>query len=308
MSELLEQSNVREVDTVVVPLAGLGTRMHPFTMDNPKFMAPVYDTYENEAVPNVDYTFKELVSAEVKNVICVVNPGGETVLRRHLGPMDPQRESDLRAQNKLQLLKNELRFRSMFANVNFSFVVQELDGPYGTAVPVGLVRKQIESGKTFSIWGGDDFFWHPNGSSELASAIASWRNSNAENAIVGKPVAREDGPRYGILQANKGLLERIVEKPPLQNLPEGVDPLANVSRYIVGEAMWEYLDRYLSQPSTNPNDEYYFTDVVNLMVADGHDFHVHAAQNMYFDAGTVKSITKAGVDISKARAEWALIA
>jgi len=285
------------VDTAVIPLAGLGTRMGPYTAGSPKFMAPIY--VGKTARPNIDFTLDDCLDAGIKNLIFVTSNGGDDVLRGYLGPMSKEtRERYVTLGNFEQLEKEQAR-REAYAELNITYVNQG-PGAYGTAIPLSLVRSALKGTKYFAISGGDDFVWNPYGVSELGLQIAQWHQSDAASSVMGVPVARSDGNKYGILQpTNTGNLAQIIEKPPVDSLPERRRPLANISRYILSDDIWSYLDVVLNTPRDAHQPEYYITDVINLAVLDGVSFDVHRVQGRYFDAGSPQGAHYAGHTITK---------
>src|SRR5882757_10033518 len=98
----LSASQIPDVDTAVIPLSGLGTRMYPFSAEIPKFMATVIDG--NRAVPNIDYTLQDCLGAGIKNFVFVVSRDGDRVLKKYLGPMDAEVEEGLRGLGKYDVL------------------------------------------------------------------------------------------------------------------------------------------------------------------------------------------------------------
>jgi len=290
MSSSLE----RGIDTVVVPLAGIGTRMWPFTAGEPKFMAGV--SAGSDFKPNIDFTLDDLVAADIKHAVFVVSGNGGEVLRNYLGPMPKHLVEQARALGKEAYLEKEAARRDALNDMTIEFIEQGV-GIYGTAVPLNLARTALQGVEHFAMAGGDDFIWHPDGKSEFAQQIENWRGSRAGNSLMGKPVPREDAPKYGIIdQDEQANLVRIVEKPPIEQVPS--HPLANISRYLLSSAIWPYLDEVLAQPPTVEKPEYYITDVINMAVEDGQGFNVHPVEGHYFDAGSPQGILQAGQFIS----------
>jgi UTP--glucose-1-phosphate uridylyltransferase len=293
MSESISPQE-RIVDTAVIPIAGLGTRMWPYTAGNPKFMAPI--SAGNQARPNIDFTLDDCVAAGIKNLVFITSNGGDEILKGYLGDMKPDVIEQYEALGKFKDLEKEQSRRAAFAGMNIEYVNQPV-GPYGTAVPLSLARPALQGIEHFAVTGGDDFIWSPENTSELGLQIAGWRISGADNSIMGKPVPLEEGPKYGILKTSEaGLLTGIAEKPALETLSG--TPLANISRYILSHDIWPHLDDVMRQPRNPSQPEYYVTDVINNAVSAGQTFDVHAVQGMYFDAGSSQGMLQAGNSIS----------
>jgi UTP--glucose-1-phosphate uridylyltransferase len=286
----------QNLKTAVIPVAGLGSRMEPFTSGVPKFMAPISEAGRSR--PNIDYTLDDCLGAGIENLVVITSDGGEEQLRRYLGPISNDRADRYRSLGKWADLEKEVARRAVFADMNIEYVDQPV-GPYGTAVPLSLARPALKGVEYFAVTGGDDFIWHKDGTSELALARDTWQQSGATHALMGIPVPREEGSKYGILQTDEhGFLSRIDEKPPQDRLP--ASPLANVSRYILrGELIWPLVDEELSRPRSNGQPEHYVTDVINAAIAEGQTFQTHAVEGVYFDAGSPQGILRAGMFITE---------
>jgi len=296
MSELASDinANARNLDTVVIPVAGVGTRHLPATAGVPKFMLHVSEG--DLSRPNIDYTLADCVGAGIKNIIFITSGSGEQHLRTFLGPMDPDLQQQYRDLGKEKQLEDELARRAVFNEINLMYVEQTA-GKYGTAIPLMLARPALaELGvKHFAVYGGDDFIWHRDGTSELGLMVDTWRKAGTPHAIMGNPVSPDEASRYGILRVGEdGNLVEIDEKPPRERVP--ANPLANISRYILeGEAIWPHLEKYLTSELAPGQKEYYITDVINAVVADDHEATVHPAQGVYLDAGSSRSLLRASI-------------
>jgi UTP--glucose-1-phosphate uridylyltransferase len=287
----------RYIDTAVIPVAGLGTRMGPFTGGEPKFMAGISEG--NRYRPNIDYTLDDCIGAGIENFIFVVSNGGDKHLQRYLGPLNVDVRAQYKKLGKIKELEAEEARREVFADLNITYVEQGTDDPYGTAVPLNLARAALRGVDYFAVTGGDDFVWNAGRTSELSLAIANWQSSGADHAIMGKPISlREEATKYGILQTDEdGLLLHIDEKPPLERIP--AKPLANISRYILnGELIWPHVDAVLAQQKDTEQPEYYVTDVINSALLDNQTFYTHPVQGMYFDAGSPQGILDASIHIT----------
>jgi UTP--glucose-1-phosphate uridylyltransferase len=65
---------MQEIATVVIPAAGLGSRMLPATKSIPKELLPVYDT------PLIQFAIDEAILAGAKRIVVVVSPGKGALL------------------------------------------------------------------------------------------------------------------------------------------------------------------------------------------------------------------------------------
>ncbi len=65
------------INTAVIPLAGLGTRMLPFTKEEPKAMLPLF--VKNTIKPTVQIIFEQLYAANIRKFIFIVGRGKRTI-------------------------------------------------------------------------------------------------------------------------------------------------------------------------------------------------------------------------------------
>jgi UTP--glucose-1-phosphate uridylyltransferase len=291
------QATSTTIDTAVIPVAGLGTRMGTFTEGVPKFMTPVYAG--DEAKPAIDFMIDECLGAGVQNFVFVTSDGGDKILKKYLEHLSPSREAQLIAQierdpKKKRQLEKELTRRESFSGMNIVYLDQPV-GPYGTAVPLALARDILKGVDRFIVTGGDDFIWHPDGHSEWADALAGWDGKGS--IIMGDAVAPEHASKYGILQDDgSGNLAQIIEKPAAYNVPE--NPVRNISRYIAGPDLWPHLEAEMRRLPDAGQPEHYVTDVINAAVAAGAMYKIHRITGTYFDCGTPRSTQHAGMLIT----------
>ncbi len=287
------------LDTAVIPVAGLGTRMGTFTEGVPKFMCPVYagDT----AKPAIDFMIEECLGAGVQNFVFITSDGGDELLRKYLGRLSPSREAQLIAQvkrdpNKRLQLEKELTRRESFVGINLLFVDQPA-GPYGTAVPLDLARKALRARGVdrFIVTGGDDFIWHANGHSEWADALESWDGRGS--VIMGASVTPEAALKGGILlDDGQDNLREIYENPPAALVP--ANPTRNISRYIAGPELWPHLADEMRRKPAAGQPEHFVTDVINRAVAAGSRYKIHCISGAYLDCGNPRSTQRAGAYIT----------
>jgi NDP-sugar pyrophosphorylase family protein len=288
----------RVLDTAIIPVAGLGTRMAPYTYGEPKCMVPVYAG--NDAIPNIHFALAECIDAGIENVILVVDADGEQRIRDYVGPMSDDRRKRYLNLGKTAAMEQEDAYRAGFNGLNIEYIVQNTT-QYGTAVPTWLAlhhtlqdaQPALRGVEHFAVTGGDDFVWHLDGSSELARAKQTWRNAGTPHLIMGTPVSRETAKSKGVLYIANDRLVEIVECPDgsyEQPIPE--NPIANISRYIFRCADVELvLNSYMEEPLPPGQREYRITDVVNRMVDQG--IVIHRITGAYLDTGTPKNARQA---------------
>jgi UTP--glucose-1-phosphate uridylyltransferase len=281
----------RTLDTAIIPVAGLGTRMFPFSMTCPKFMVPVPVVKTGEMKPNIDFTLDECLAAGIRNFIFVYSRDGKDILQRHLGPLSGDDAAAMKDLGKLKQLQAEQSRREAFSaanGVSIEYIEQRLaSGKYGTTVPVSLAAEKSEllkSAENFAIYGGDNFVFRADGKSELDEMRKAWIVSGDEHALAGTPIDRKIAATAGgILLSENGRFTGIGEHLPLDQIPEY--PVWNAANYILNRSILSYVDADISSPLRAGQNEFRFTDVVNAAVNDGHSFYVHEVGGEYMDVG-----------------------
>ena len=279
------------IETTIMPVAGAGSRVFPCTTAIEKCMMPIYAGAQSR--PVVDFMVEDCARAGIKRIIFVTSERGKVQLSEYFEHVNQNLKEQLQRLGKDDMLAEELVRRESF-NLTYEYIIQPSD-QYGTAFPPFLAKGYLKGETCFALMGGDDFVYRQDGTSELGAAIETWNNSDAEHVIMGKPVARAEGPNYGILQTDaSGRLLGIDEKPPLERVPQ--EPVANISRYLLSDSIWPYIETEMAK--RRGTAEHYITYPINDAIADGHSFQVHPVGGEYMDGGSFEGLLKASEYIS----------
>lgn len=282
----MNSGNSIAIDTVIMPLAGAGTRAFPITTAIEKCMLPIYAGSQSR--PIVDYMVEDCARAGVKRIIFITSERGKAQLKDYFEEVNPNLQAQIKRLGKDDQLQAELARRQAFG-LEYEYVIQPAD-QYGTAYPPYLAKDHLRGERYFALLGGDDFIYHQDSTSELTTAIAGWAASGAEHAIMGKPIDRAEGPKYGILQIDGvGLLASIDEKPPLERVP--AKPVANISRYLLSDSIWPFIEDEMR--NDRGRAEHYITYPISEALAAGQDFYVHPVQGEYIDGGSFEGLLQA---------------
>jgi UTP-glucose-1-phosphate uridylyltransferase len=276
-----------QIETAIIPVAGAGTSVFPCTTAIDKCFMPVYANGQSR--PLIDFMVEDCAGAGLKRVIFVTTERGKAQLKEYFEDLNPILREQLSALGRDDLIAAELQRRHSY-NLQYEYVIQP-PNIYGTAVPPYLAREALSGEKHFALMGGDDFVYHTDGTSELKLAIDTWQSSNTDHVIMGVPVAREQAPRYGILQIDaSNRLVSIDEKPPLERVPE--NPIANISRYLLNDQIWDEIAAEVAI-DRGKGREHYITNPISQAVADGQSFQVHAVTGTYFNGGNFDGLLEA---------------
>ncbi|MGH3964738.1 MAG: sugar phosphate nucleotidyltransferase [Gammaproteobacteria bacterium] len=155
------------VDTAVIPLAGLATRMQPLARSVPKEMLPLGDR------PVLHYVVEELVDAGVEHIVFVVGTRSETIERyfHHLPDLDERLNQSGTGRSRDPLWQKIER-------CSFSFVRQ--DEPLGIADAVRRAQPVIRD-RWYFVHMGDSIIWQDAG---LLSRMISCQAEASVDATI----------------------------------------------------------------------------------------------------------------------------
>jgi UTP--glucose-1-phosphate uridylyltransferase len=216
------------VRKAVILAAGFGTRMLPATRVIPKEILPVVDT------PAIQVVVEEIVRSGIRDIVIVVSPGKETVLKQ-FAPA-PELESYLEERNKRELLE-QVRAGARLANISSV----EQASPLGIGHAVMQARKAIGN-EPFAVLLPDDIFdSDPPCLRQLLDAAE--RQDGPVVALLKVP--RSELSKYGICESKQVAprlhqLTGMVEKPPPDKAPGG---FAIMGRYVLPPEIFEVIEQ-----------------------------------------------------------------
>ena len=219
-----------KIDTVVFPVAGMGTRFLPATKAVPKEMLPVVDR------PLIQWAVEEAAAAGCTRFVFVTAPEKGAIMS-HFSDA-PHYQELLEARGKTK----ELALLEAGLPANAEIIETFQDAPLGLGHAIWCAR-EATGDKPFAVILPDDMVQHTIGC--LAQMTAQYE------AIGGNLVAVENVPadqtyRYGVLDpgAENGALvevKALVEKPAPEDAPS---TLAIIGRYILDGPIMDTLSEF----------------------------------------------------------------
>ena len=219
------------LNTVIFPVAGMGTRMLPATKVTPKELLPVYDT------PLLQFAVEEALAAGARRLVMVSHPA-KSAIEDFFKP-DEALEDKLRAKGK-NAIADALAATVLPDDVELVFVMQPEPLGLGHAVlcgaeaalpgPVGVVLP-------------DDLII---GAPALAEMADAFDPETMGSLVAAQSVPREKVSSYGVFDCDSSARSAVVpargfvEKPRPQDAPSS---LAAVGRYILSETIFDVLRR-----------------------------------------------------------------
>ena len=233
------------ITTIVIPVAGMGTRFLPATKSIPKEMLPILDK------PLIHYAVEEAKNAGIKSFIFVTSPNNKFP-KLYLSS-NKSLETYLIEKGKRSLLKTVQEINIEDANIK----LVEQKKPLGLGDAIYRTKKYIGK-KDFAVLLPDDLILGSNCLKQLINIY----NKKKAYVIGVMNVNKNEVEKYGVVKGNN--LESktsevlgLIEKPKISNAPSN---LAVVGRYILKNSIFNYLNT-IDKGSGN---ELQLTDAISL--------------------------------------------
>ena len=263
------------VRTILVPAAGLGTRMLPATKAIPKELLTLVDR------PIIQYGVEEAVQAGIRRVVLVTNPGN-TLTASHFSPA-PDLEAELLARGKPELLA---AVRALSGLADVSTVHQPEPLGLGHAV---LCGRDAVGDAPFAVLLPDDIIdAEPPALRQMLDVFAGCDGP----VLLVERVPRDAVDRYGIIAAEPvgdGVFRvtDLVEKPAVADAPSD---LAIIGRYVLTPDIFDTLE----STARGAGGEIQLTDGLRQLLRI-RPIHACALNGTRLDAGNRGGFLKATV-------------
>ncbi|WP_373768167.1 UTP--glucose-1-phosphate uridylyltransferase GalU [Glaesserella sp.] len=241
---------------VIIPVAGLGTRMLPATKAIPKEMLTIADK------PLIQYIVNECVAAGVKEIVLVTH-SSKNAIENHFDTSF-ELETMLEKRVKRQLL-DEVR-SIVPKDVTIMHVRQGQAKGLGHAV---LCGRALVGNEPFAVVLPDVLLadFTANQRKENLSAMIKRFKETGNSQIMVAPVDKSEVSNYGIVDcqgvdlqpAGTATIQNIVEKPKVEDAPSN---FAVVGRYVFSAAIWDLLEK----TPVGVGDEIQLTDAIDMLI------------------------------------------
>ena len=216
---------MKKINKVIIPVAGLGTRMLPATKAIPKEMLPVLNK------PIIQYIVEEAVYAGFKEIILVTHSSKYSI-ENHFDKSF-ELEATLEKRVKRGMLK-EIQAISKL-NISMQSIRQGQAKGLGHAI---LCAKRLIGKEPFAVILPDMLISKENGNAgdSLKEMRLNFEKEEISSVLLGK-AKKADISKYGIAQIKKnskspglGLIEKMIEKPSIKKASSN---LYAAGRYIL---------------------------------------------------------------------------
>lgn len=221
---------MKRLDTVVFPVAGLGTRMLPATKVTPKELLPVYDT------PLLQFAVDEALAAGARRLVLVSHPSKHAI-EDWFAPSEAL-EAELAAKGKDDLL-DAVRASNLPRDVEVRFVMQHEQKGLGHAVL--CARPEVLDGPVGVILPDDLILGEP----ALAEMAEAFDPARMKSLVAAQEVPLKRVSSYGIFDCDADgdgavvAARGFVEKPQPEDAPS---QLAAVGRYVLSPEIFDRLE------------------------------------------------------------------
>jgi UTP--glucose-1-phosphate uridylyltransferase len=269
------------LDTVIFPVAGLGTRMLPATKATPKELLPVYDT------PLLQFALDEAVAAGARRLVFVSHPD-KAAIEEYLAPA-PRLEAQLEAKGKSELLA-AIRAATPPKGVEIVFTMQP--EPLGLGHAVLCAADHVLPGPVGVIL-PDDLILGTPALPEMADAFDP---ETMSSLVAAQKVAPSQVSSYGIFDCREGtgrttFADGFVEKPEIGKAPS---TLAAVGRYVLSSDVFSTL----SETMCGAGGEIQLTDAIAAMGR----IHAYRFSGERYDCGDKDGMVEATLAVRDIRA------
>ncbi len=277
---------MKKLKKVIIPVAGLGTRMLPATKVIPKEMLPVLNK------PIIQYIVEEAIYAGLKEIILVTHSSKYSI-ENHFDKSF-ELEATLEKRVKRGML-NEIKEISKL-NISMQSIRQGEAKGLGHAI---LCAKRLIGKEPFAVILPDMLISKENGNagSSLKEMKLNFEKQEISSILLGK-AKKSDIQKYGIAKIKKnsklpglGAVEKIIEKPSIKKAPSN---LYAIGRYIFNNNFF----RYLSEVQPDKLNEIQLTDAIDNYIKDNNKVNAFSLDGKVFDCGDNTEYVLANIEFA----------
>jgi len=276
-------NDLKQIKTVVFPVAGIGSRFLPVTKTVPKELLPILN------IPLIEYAMNEAREAGIEKFIFVSSPEKKSIIDYFR--KDKKLESYLK-NKKPSLLKGIEK--NMISDDSLIEVVQE--EPLGLGHAIWCARDYIDG--PFAVILPDDL---------IISKVACIKqmigayNDHKSNIVAIQEVESADISKYGVIdydnnEKNYYFIKNMIEKPSINNAPSN---LAFIGRYI----LLPNVLNTLSEKKVGYGGEIQLTDAIKNTIKNEGVIGYKFDGNRY-DCGNVIGALEAQISVAIRNSEY----
>tara|TARA_B100000242_G_scaffold52490_1_gene31423 strand:+ start:30909 stop:31814 length:906 start_codon:yes stop_codon:yes gene_type:complete len=268
-----EDNPLKKIRKVIIPVAGLGTRMLPATKAIPKEMLPIMNK------PIIQYIVEEVLFAGFEEIVLVTHSSKNSI-ENHF-----DQSFELEDVLEKRVKKGMLREIKALSKLNISMQSVRQGEAKGLGHAILCARKLIGN-EPFAIVLPDMLISKNNGNAgdSLKEMRLNFEKYQISSILLGR-AKKADIPKYGIAQIKKhsklpglGLVEKIIEKPSIKKAPSN---LYAAGRYLFNNNFFKYLSK--AQP--DKSNEIQLTDAIDNYIKQNNKVSAFSLDGKMFDCG-----------------------
>lgn len=182
------------IDTAVIPVAGLGTRLLTLTKNNPKEMVPIFmkSFHEITLKPLIEQIFLNLYDSGIRNFFFIVGKNKRSI-EDHFTPERNYQNFKKKEKNYKDLLED---FYEKIEKSNIVWINQNSPRGFGAAV---LNAKEIVGSKPFIVHAGDAYV--RNNGDHIKKLIKTFEKNDLDTIFYVKEI--KNPKSYGVVKVSK---------------------------------------------------------------------------------------------------------
>ena len=271
-----------EINKVVIPAAGWGTRFLPQVKAMPKEMLPVVDK------PVIQYVVEEAVASGIKDVI-IVTGWQKRAIEDHFD-RSFELEKYLEAIGKTKEL-NQIKEIAKLANFIY---IRQKNAHYGNAIPI-LMAEPVIGNEFFAVLWGDEFI--VSQPPRLQQMIEVYKHYKGAVISAVELETEDQFSRYGIpviepVDENVFKIKKIIEKPGPKEAPSN---FASHGGYILPPEIFKIIKNL----KPGKGGEIWLVEAINELIKNGFPVYGCKIKNgKYYDTGNKMEYLKTVIEFA----------
>jgi UTP--glucose-1-phosphate uridylyltransferase len=273
---------IAQVTKVIVPMAGLGTRLLPLTKAGSKSMVALIDK------PALHHVVDEALQSHITQFCFIINEDERRAIQHYFSP-DEELDAILAARKKEYFLQS---LNELLKHAHFTYIAQLEPLGLGHAVLMG--EPFIRPGEFFAVMLPDNII--ESDDPHMARLIAIAQEYNA-SVITVEEITSKQASQYAIVTPKEYLSDDLCEIVDIVEKPQSWDThmcLAQMGRHIFS------YDIFASLKAIEPGvgGEFQLTDAVRHMLRNGKRVFACKLQGKRYDIGNIRGLLEATVSLA----------
>lgn len=274
-------THTNAITKVVVPMAGLGTRVLPLTKSVSKSMLAVVDK------PALHHVVDEALASAITDFYFIINPGEQEAIE-HYFSSNTLLDAVLKQRNKTHLLA---QLNASIAQSSFTYIPQ-LE-PLGLGHAVLMAEYCIKPDPFFCVMLPDNII--ESHDPHMAKLIALAHQYNA-SIITIEDVTKEEASLYAVITPKHFITDDLIEVADIIEKPRPDQVhycLGQVGRHVLSVDVFDALKRI----SPGAGGEIQLTDAVRLMIQEGKRVLAYKLNGTRHDTGNIRGLLETTVSL-----------